>query len=197
MVRVSTLACALVLAAGCATRPEIAYDIDQNHDFSGYETFVWMGGEPLTVEGDPQAPESVLASLEQAVRDEMKAKGFKEAADASQAQFGVDVVVAVDETVDVDHVDETFYAPTDVSVRAVNRPGPRDGYFGSAQYEQVTIDSVTRLIDQGRMTIQVVDLASGETVWRANALKDVTHSARDGSAAIRGVRELLKDFPPE
>lgn len=195
MLRISAFLYPLVFAAGCATQPEITFDYDQDQDFSTYETFVWMAGAPLTVEGELDIPESVLAKIESAVRDEMRKKGFVEVYDRSEADFTVSVVAGLSETVSVEAIDQVVYLPSEISVydRAV-----RAGSVVSASgFDEVSIGPIVNTIDEGKLAIAIYDVESGQLVWSAVAYKDVTYSARDGAPAVRGVRRFLENFPPD
>ncbi len=196
--RVFALLGVLVLVAGCATRPDIVLDYDKDHDFSRYETFAWMDGQLVTVEGNRQAPEMVLAAAEQAVRTEMREKGFREVRDPADADFGVKVVLGVSQAMVFDSTDRTVYAPTQGAVRTVNRPGPRRDktVVVASGYEQVSLDPLARMIDEGKVVVQIFDLTSNTAVWSASATKDVTHQRPDGSNADRAFQYLLRDFPP-
>ncbi len=197
--RFFVLFCALSFATGCATQPPIAPAYDPDHDFSGYQTYTWMGDEPLIVTGGLLAPTPALKALEQAVRDELRDKGFIEVQDRSEADFGVSIVLGRSETVVFDSTDRTVYAASERAVVDVDRVGPRRDSRALVRsgFQEYELDPLARNVAQGQLTIGVHELGSGDVVWRVSAQRDITHVVPDGSAADRAVHELLKEFPPK
>ncbi len=188
----------LMLATGCAARPDIAVDYDADHDFSGYKTFVWMGEEPLKVEGDLRLADTARFAAERAIREEMVEKGYVEVQNPDEADFGVSAVVRFSQTVVIDSMDRTVYAASDRSARRVNGPGPLPDavVVERSQYERVDLGPLAHMMDEGQLVIRVYDLGSGNPVWSVSATKDFTNDSPDGSNADSALRRLLRDFPP-
>lgn len=199
MMRVSAFLGMVVLAAGCATQPEIALDYDADHDFSGYETFAWMGDEPLTVEGGLLVPTIALTSVEQAVRDELLAKGFVAVQDRSEADFGVSIVLSRSEAVVFDSADRSVYAASERSAYDVDRPGRRRDsvVVTRSGYGDVELDPLARNVVEGKLSIGVHELGAGAVVWSVSAQRDISNAMPDGREADRAVQRLLRDFPPD
>jgi len=199
MMRVMGVLSVLALAAGCMTQPEISLNYDENRDFSAYESFVWLGEEPLEGGGARAVPEAALAALETAVRTELADKGLAEMQDPGAADLGVRVVVGLTETVVFDSVDRSVYVPTDLAAGEVDRIGRRRDavVVARSDYARVSLDPLAHAIDEGVLSIVINDLSSGRQVWSVSARQDMTDAELDGSNAGRVVARLLRDFPPE
>ncbi len=184
--------------SACATGADIAVDYDKGHDFSDYKTFVWLGDQPLKVEGDVRVPKAALAAAEQAVREEMLSKGYVEVQDRADADFGVGVVAGLNQTVVIDSMDRSIYAPSEVSGTAARGPRGRGvAVVSGSGYSQRSLDPLAHMADEGKMTITIVDLEANKPVWTVTATKDFTNNTPDGRNADNVLGQLLKDFPPE
>lgn len=190
----------LVVAAGCATGPNIALDYDENHDFSGYETFVWKADDPVTVKGGLVVPTVALTAVAQAVRDDLRKKGFVEVQDPADADFGVDVVVGLSEAVVFDSTDRSVYVASEGAIYGVDRPGRRPDSVVVARSggrEERDLDPLARTVSQGKLGIGIYDMTSDRVVWSASGERDITNSVPRGRNANVAVGWLLREFPPK
>ena len=189
----------LCLLAACASTPPINVQYNAEQDFSAYQSFVWLGDETLSGQGARAAPGEATAALEDAIRKELRAKGFIEVEDPAEADLSVKALVGLSQSVVFDSDARTIYAPSEVSATAVNRAGVRrDGAVvtrsGREGYEK---NPVARTVDEGTLVVEIFDADSGELVWSASASRDMTDAPLDGRNAEAAMREFLRDFPPQ
>lgn len=198
MIRLFALLFPLAFAAGCATQSQVALNYVQDHDFSGYQTFAWMGDEPVVVEGALLLPTSTLRALEAAVREELLAKGFTEAQDPSEADFGVSIVLGLNESLEFESTDRTIYGPSEVSVTGVDRVGrlPDTVVVSRSGRTAYELDPLVSARSEGTLSIGIFERDSGRLLWMASGQRDITNSVPDGRNADLIAEMMLEDFPP-
>lgn len=184
------------LLASCATTPtpKIFTDADPEQDFSGYQTFAWMGNQPMIVVGNraanPVAQQRIATAIEQA----FAAKGYRQLTDASEADFVIAFTVgARDKLVVSTHEIIGFYG--------------RDwrwgrGYHGYMRPAGVTTRTQvsTHEYTEGSLAIDVFDGQRKSPVWHGMATKRLSPEDMQGdnSASIKSaVQTILSSFPPE
>src|SRR5689334_18474650 len=97
------VAAGTLLVSGCATTLEAHSDHDAQQNFSGYHTFAWLADQPMIAPPEEVARVSPLnrRRIEQAIENELAAKGFTKTLDRSAADFVVSYTVGARDRVDV------------------------------------------------------------------------------------------------
>jgi len=171
------------LLSGCASQLRVGSDYDRSATFRDYHTFAVMQREHRGLE-NPLNP-LVAARVEDAIRADLRERGYVEASDPRVADFIVDFTVGSRERTDI-----TTY-PDPYAGWGWGRPRSWGGpYWG---------DSVD--VHEYREEILSVDVFDGQShrpVWHGWAKKersdeDIEHSA---GPLQRAVATLLAKFPP-
>ena len=168
---------------GCSTlRVTTDHEPSALRTMASYGSYGWL---PRPETEDPELHNSLLATrVESAVDIELGAKGFRRI-DAEKPDFRVGWHASVEGRVDVSTVNNYY------------------GYGHSswaASGSGASADTFVRQIEEGTLILDVVDVQSGQLVWRGTAQADVSmdDSLEKREQRIReAVRKLLQDFPPE
>lgn len=197
--RVALVFGAMVLLSSCASRPTVQPIYKADHDFSGYKTFSWIDEQQLSTESLPQVSKLTLDALKEAVRDDLRSKGFAEVENTETADFGVNVSVNFDQTFDVSSTDRSVYVPSDASADIVNRAGARRDSVVVARsgYSDVSLNPIIDLIDVGELTIEIFDTASDDKVWAISGAREISYTKLDGGNAEQVIDVFLDGFPPK
>lgn len=167
----------LPLAACSTLRAE--HDYDRGADFSGYETFSWIGARPLLAGGDSPLMEGRLMAASESV---LRAKGYRFVDDPERADFVVAFTVGSREKIRVDSYPDSY-----------RRPYRWRGYpsYGHA-------DLSVRQYSEGRLAIDIFDVQRHEPVWHGWATKSLTSGdqADPGQLTREAVAAILANFPP-
>ena len=173
---------AILSLSGCATSISTHTDYDARVSFSDYQSYAWISEEPLiTAPGMAVAASPFLEGrIQQAIRNELDAQGFRFAADPADADFVVSFSVAARRDISVD------------SYPVAYRTGWRWGttYIG----DSVTVDDST----EGMLSIDFFDQKTKSPIWHGVARKNLTTADEKLQSSIvrDAVREVLKSFPP-
>lgn len=189
---------AIVLLSCCASQPTVQPVYQADHDFSGYKTFSWIDEQKLSTEILPKVSKSTIAALKQAVRNDLRGKGFAEVENPEAADFRINVSVNFDQNFEVSSTDRSVYVPSDASVGTVNRAGARrDSVVVSRSgYDDVSLNPIIDLVDIGELKIEIFDSASNEKVWAVSGAREVSYKKLDGSNAEQVIDVFLESFPP-
>lgn len=165
----------VVAVTGCSGM-RINSDFNPGANFSSYETYTWL---PAPESGDPRLDNAIVFNrVKDAIDTELEAKGYREVANANQADFLVGYHIALDGRMDVQTVNSYYgygYGPW---------------YYGGYR------DTYVRYYDQGSMLIDIVDRRANELVWRGSAEAEVRQNA-DGRQIQEAVTRMLQRFPPQ
>jgi hypothetical protein len=174
-------ACAL-MSSGCATTLQAHSDHDASQNFSGYHTYAWLADQPMIAPPDQLARVSPLnrRRIEQAIENELAAKGFQKAADPAAADFAVSYTVGGRDRVDVYSYPQPYAGPW--------RWGAP--YFGH--------DVDVTMYREGTLAIDVFDGKSHQPVWHGWASKRIGEQDLKHAAELipPAVATIMQDFPP-
>jgi hypothetical protein len=183
----------LLLAAalgGCSTL-EVQTDYDPTADFSGFKTWAWVPGRQAET-GDPRLDNAILdGRIRRAVEIQLAEQGFQKAS-ASEPDFLVGYLAAIEGKLDVQTVDRYYgYGPG--PARSYRYP-PRwrsGGVYGSETYVYE--------YEEGTLILDVVSPRTRQLVWRGSATAEVNQTAdqeRRDERLREAVRKMLERFPP-
>lgn len=158
-------------AVGCASSIQVRSSFDERADFAVYHSFAMLEPDravPTTPDVDP----FLMQRLRRMVREELLARGFREApAESAQLRVGVMAVVR----------GRLIVYPTTFSY------GYRWGYpWGGHDVRQV---------DEGTIVIDLIDAARNAVVWRGVGTRIVTSRTTDEDLH-EVVQEIVDDYPP-
>jgi len=173
---------ASIVSASCATTAQVSSDYDRSERFGGLHSFTIMQREHRGTRNP-----LVATRAEDAIRNELTAKGYVLASDPSAADFTVDFTIGSRERTDI----TSYPAPYGGLGWGWGRPGWwGGGYWG---------DSVdVREYREGTLSIDVFDAKSHRPVWHGWAKKELSRKDIEQSEEpIRqAVAAVLAKFPP-
>ncbi|MEM1175051.1 MAG: DUF4136 domain-containing protein [Pseudomonadota bacterium] len=184
--------CVFVLS-GCAATPKVFTDYDPAQSFGEYQTFTWLGADPMVVTGDRSVSPLAAKRLKTAIRTELTTRGFTFTDDADDADFAVAFTVGARERMDVREREVLDYYG----------PHWRWGYsyyYGIVR-PPVTVRTEVDVRDyvEGSLAIDIFDVGRKSPVWHADATKRLSRAdLREKSAENikRAVAVILEGFPP-
>lgn len=171
-----------LLLTGCATTLKAHSDHDPSQNFSGYHSWAWMADEPMIAPAEQVARVSPLnrKRIQDAIDQELAAKGFQKVADRSAADFVVSYTVGARDRVDVQ-----------------SYPSPYGGmwHWGWPYWGR---DVDVTMYTEGTLSIDVFDAGTHQPVWHGWASKQITqHDIKHAAEQIPpAVSTILRDFPP-
>lgn len=178
---VISLSIILGLLASCATTLPVRTDYDRNTDFSSYQTFTWVGDNPLILpkEGNPRISALNRERIVTAIVNELERKGYTMAA-AGEADFAVAYTVGTRDRIDVDSYPLSY----------------RGRWYWTPSYWEYEIRA--RTYEEGMLSIDIFDQNTHRPVWHGFTHKRITQSdVRDPEPAIqKAVAAILAKFPP-
>ncbi len=179
--RVLAAAALLSVAAGC-TSLTVGSDYDKAATFSQSGTFTLMQREHR----DTQNP-LVVTRAEDAIRQELVRKGYREASDSGTADFSVDFTIGSKERTDVDSYPSAYAGG---GWGWGNR-----GWWGGPYWGQ---DLDVRQYREGTLSIDIFDTKTHRPVWHGWAKKELTRKDIEQSEQPirRAVSAVLARFPP-
>jgi hypothetical protein len=170
------------LLSGCAAITSGSH-FDETANFSAYETFSWIGDDPL-ISVDSSIPVSAMAKsmINSAIRGELTKKGYAYVDDRDDADFVVAYTIGTRENIRVDSYPVEFRGRWGWHV-------PYSYYH----YREISAHSYTK----GTLGVDVFDNDSRKPIWHGWAEKTVTQSDRQdpGPSINEGIRLLFESFP--
>jgi uncharacterized protein DUF4136 len=173
---------AAMLLTGCAATLKAHSDHDASQNFSAYRTFSWMADQPMIAPPEELARVSPLnrRRIEQAIENDLAAKGFQKTTDREAADFVVSYTVGARDRIDVSSFPSAYGGPW------------RWGwpYFGH--------DVDVTMYREGTLAIDIFDARTHQPVWHGWATKrisdhDVKHAAEQIPPAVT---TIMQNFPP-
>jgi hypothetical protein len=163
--------------AGCSTTLA-KHDFNPAIDFDSYKTFAWISAHPLVAA--PAGTNPLLEGrIEQTARDLLTAKGYRFVDNAERADFVVGFGLGATDKVRID-----------------SYPA---GYHGAWHWPGTGAQDVNvRQFIEGRLTVDIFDVATHQPAWHGWATKNITPKVQaDSSPAIReALTAILAHFPP-
>jgi hypothetical protein len=178
----SFFACILALVAGCQTGPKVSSEFNPEMDFSGYKTFVILPLPSSIPGGDPGMVLRTGRFVEQAVIDNLTAKGFQQS-DPETADFAVNLTGQVVPKLDITDMGYTV--------------APARGWYGYYQPYAYNMGVDVDQYDEGTLIIEVYDVATKEMSWVGWGVARRKSEAPDMEKVSAAVDSILADFPPE
>jgi len=171
------------LVSGCATELRVGSDYDRSATFRNYQTFTVMEREHLGLE-NPLNP-LVAARVEDAIRADLRERGYVEASDPQVADFTIDFTIGSRERTDIATYPQAY--------AGCGWGGPR-GWGGPYWGDAVDV----RQYREGTLSIDVFDAHSHRPVWHGWAKKEISDDDIEHSAGPvqRAVAAVLAKFPP-
>lgn len=166
------------MLTGCASIVA-RHDFNPAVDFDAYKTFSWVSPHPLVAA--PVGADPLLEDrIEQTARDLLTAKGYRFVDDAESADFVVGFAVGATDKVRIDSYPSAYRGTWH--------------WPGGPTVQDVTV----RQAVEGRLTVDIFDVATHQPAWHGWATKDITpKDARDSRPAIReALTATLAHFPP-
>jgi len=176
-IRTSTMLLLVIVCTGCTTI-SAGYDFNPAVDFDDYKTFSWVTRHPL-VAAPPDSSPLLEDRLEQTTRELLTAKGYRFVDAVENADFVIGFGVGVQDEVRIDSY------PT--------------RYRGAWHWPGATASTLrVRQFVEGRLTVDIFDVATDQPAWHGTATKTITSADREN--AQRAIREaltaILANFPP-
>ena len=181
---VGAAALGALLALGACESIKVNSDFDHDFVFANYRTFSWISDRPMISKATEVSP-LAEGRIQRAITDDLSRKGIRYVADQSKADFVVAFSVGAREKISV----TSSPYPAGVWPGAYGYHGWGYGYYNDVDVRQFT---------EGRLAIDVFDVAQKRPVWHGYGTKNVTSAMRkDPEKAINeAVTAILKEFPP-
>lgn len=164
---------------GCGSSVKIERQMDEEFDFSSYQTYEWMTPPEGTMSSIRTGGGPLLLKIANAIDEELKARSFQEVEESPD--FYVVFHASVDE---------------DITSSAVNSWGYGYGWSHGRGAGANPADSRNYTIKQGSLVIDIVDAERDEVVWRGTATGAVDPK-EVGKNVEKVVADVLKPFPPK
>ena len=171
---VSACIAALLLLSGCA-RMKVSSEIEPDYDFSQVLTYAWVEPSPEILK---QEGTYLNRNLQQALNNELSARGWKQVVEAGEATVQVTYYVKIKEH--QEYVEPVSRSESEFSGGLVYN---KDGW----NYEERQPEQLVYTIETGTLQLTVTDTASGNRVWRGTL-----QTKLDRSAPIEKQRELFQ-----
>jgi Domain of unknown function (DUF4136) len=177
MIRAVAAVVVATIVAGCSS-VSAKHDFNRAVDFDDYKTFSWISAHPLVAA--PAGTNPLLEGrIQQTARELLMAKGYRFVEDPEQADFVVGFAVGATDKVRIDSYPASY----------------RGAWHWPGVYAQ---DVNVRQFIEGRLTVDIFDVATHQPAWHGWATKNVTPKDQsDSRPAIReALTAILANFPP-
>lgn len=186
MLRVLLCVMALTLVTACGSNPPVV-DYDQGTNFAAYKSYAFISDHPLMLaEGASGGSPLLEGKLMRQTETTLQSKGFVKAAHPEDADFTVGFTVGARDKIRVNSYPEPY------------RPYYGAWAWGGPYYAGATNNVDVQQYTEGRLAIDIYDVAEHKPVWHATATKRITDSMRrnPNEAIHEIVNEILASFPP-
>lgn len=191
--RVSVLVMAVLSLglAACASGFKATYDSDPAHDFSAYQTYAWISGNPMIVGETNRIPNPLLEpKIMSAIEGGLTTKGYTKVDDPEAADFVLSFTVGSREEIKVNSYPSSYAGY-----------GYRGAWGWGGPYYGVGMATETqvRQYQKGMLALDVFDVKERRPVFHAVAEKSITDSDRKklDETVQAAVNAVLQAFPPE
>lgn len=160
----------------------VTTDFETGHNFSTYQTFAWVGDDPVAESGDTDISPRGEQAMMEAAESVLSGKGFTRIESADDADFLVGFTVGARDKVDFRTSYDRVFIPDSF------------GNFRSVGIQSVDANEYT----QGSLAIDIFDGNSGRAVWNGTGSRRLSNAELRGTTAriYDGVAAVLEDFPP-
>lgn len=176
----------LLLLSACGSNPPVV-DYDSSANFAAYKTYAFISDHPLMrAEGTAGGSPLLEGKLMRTTDETLQAKGFVKVDNPESADFAVGFTVGARDKIRVNSYPEPY------------RPYYGAWGWGGPYYAGATNNVDVQQYTEGRLAIDVYDVAEHKPVWHATATKRITDSMRrnPNEAVHEVVNEILASFPP-
>ncbi|MEO8031807.1 MAG: DUF4136 domain-containing protein [Gemmatimonadota bacterium] len=175
---------ALVLLAAACGGPTISSDSDSSIPVPQGATYAFIGGTQTTTTNNrateaPDHNEFVHQRIQNAIQDQMKAKGFRATADSASAHFVVRYFL--------DLRIRNGYVTTDYS--------PYYGWGWGRRYGGVVVSQPVQF-KEGGLLIDLVERATGKLAWRGTIEGEVPDHSPTQEEISKVVGEAMATLKP-
>lgn len=169
-----------LLLSGCAVKVNTVYD--QAASFDEYQKFCWFENCQFTIDGPVylQKDSATIEAFKTAIVQELQRKGYTY--DQNNPDFLLHMHIVVEEQQGV--------------MTSPYSAGERDEWQGAFPFEIWDNQPYTYL--RGSLIIDIADAEASKMIWRSDAVEYLDIKADITDSRLRkGVRRVLKDFPPD
>ena len=182
--RTFLLLAALALVAAACGGPSISSDFDSSIPVPQGATYAFVGGTQTTTTNQkttegPDRNEFVHQRIQNAIQDQMKAKGFKPTADSASAHFVVRYFL--------DLRIRNGYVTTGYS--------PYYGWGWGRRYGGVVVSEPVQF-KEGGLLIDLVERSTGKLAWRGTIEGDVPDHAPSQEEISKVVAQAMETLKP-
>ncbi len=183
---VTRIACAvfILISVQACSGIKVSQDYDQGYDFSGLKTFAWKPNEnsEYGLVGNDLVKERIIMTIEK----NLLAKNYIQTG-SGRPDFYISYHVTVEQKISSSNVSGGI---------ALGRSSGGHRYRGAG----LSSGSEVEAYDEGRLLIDVTDVASDRLVWRGISTQRVSgHSTPEKSTELinKTVEKMLSQFPPK
>lgn len=171
----------IVAFVGCSTQNGRVYsDYDPDQVFTDYRMFSWVSDNPMSLSGDNPVSALTGKRIMQAVKQELKQKGYQYTSQPDEANFLVAFSVGSREN---------------VHFRSSPRVIRYDDWRWGQQYYQVDQVSAYKYME-GSISIDIFDVKRKSPVWHGVASGKINHKMPETESIPVAVSAILESFPP-
>ena len=174
---------AALLFAGCASKPNIAYDLSPEVNVAAFETFALMPLPKRVSGGRPDALPRYGAAAQAGMREALIAKGYTEADSLEAADFAINIKAAVTPTLNVSQWGYTTgnYAGTD--------------YWGTSSYYEVVADVDVRPNDHTVVILEIYENKDKTLAWCGWSINQSRRERISTDELKVLISDMLASFP--
>ncbi len=168
-----------ILVGGCASTPQQPQSMrDPQANFAAYRTFAWSAAEGTAASGQPTS--IVDGYIRTAIANEMKRKGYEEAATGATPDLRVEYEAAKAEKIK----NNPF------------RIGVGVGSYGSGGGGSVGVGSPSvKNVTEGSLVIHVIDAARNAEAWRSGVTRELGKGNIAQATVNAAVTDAMADLP--
>ena len=176
---------ALLLMSGCA-RMKVSYEIEPAYDFGKIRTYQWIEPSRDILE---QEGAYLNQNLQQALNNELSARGWRQVLEAGGATVQVTYYVKIEE-----HQEYVEPASRSESEFAGGLVYNKDGW----NYQEREPEQLVYTVETGTLQMMLTDTASGTRIWRGTLQTKLDRSKpieKQQELFQRAARKLLEQLP--
>jgi hypothetical protein len=183
-------AIAFLTLAACSSNPPVV-DYDSSIAFANYRSYAFLSDHPLILAEGAEGASPLLEGRMMRITDAtLQAKGFEKVDDPEAADFVVGFTIGARDKIQATSYPEPYrpYYAGYYGARGWGAP-----YYAGAG-SNVDVSQYT----EGRLAIDIYDVASHKPAWHGAATKRITDSMRRNPDESLGeiVNTILAGFPP-
>jgi hypothetical protein len=166
-----------VLTAGLVWA-KVVSDHDPAADFSSYSTYEWLERENSV---ETLLPNHLRMRLRRVTEEVLAEKGFLPSPAPPQTDLLLTYYLSTEQLLEINHVGYSSYTPWGY------------GYWPGFNYGYTEV----RSYPEGTLVLDIVDARSRKLVWIGTLQREIRSTNPPGKRIEKGVKKLLKTFPPK